>query len=373
MENNNSVKKLIDNITFRNWAEGRATRGEAEFWDHWIKLHPDNRKMALEAQQRILGFARKKESNSRAAESWQRFEMEISKTPAEINAKSPSDPHNTTVLLKKKSDFGWLVRVAAIVIVVLSGSFLWSSINDGTNIESDSLVHEEMVYQTIETNYGEQKELQLIDGTQIILNANSMIRYGRSLNRQNRIDIELEGEAFFSVSSRGHENFNAEEDLFQVFTKDGVVRVLGTRFSVSSYNDRTTVVLEEGRVAVAAGESADEEIETETRQWILQPNELAEFSRESEELIKKEIVDTRVYTSWKDSRLFFENIPVRDVILRLEQTFGIPFKVNDPSLLERTVSGSVENSELEVMARIFAEMLNVSVEVSDEQVLITTN
>src|SRR5690625_7026441 len=57
----------------------------------------------------------------------------------------------------------------------------------------------------------------------------------------------LDGEAYFTVPSRGHSDFDEEEELFQVFTRDGVIRVLGTRFAVSSHDNRTVVVLEEGR------------------------------------------------------------------------------------------------------------------------------
>src|SRR5690625_687708 len=89
---------------------------------------------------------------------------------------------------------------------------------------------------------------------------------------------------------------------------------------------------------------------------------------DSEGLIRKETVNTRIYTSWKDPRLYFENVPVREIIKRYEHTFGIPFTVSDKELLDRTVSGSVENSNLEVMARIFAEILDVTVEVTDNHV-----
>lgn len=358
--------------SFQNWVEGRATPEEADYWDQWIMQSDDNRKLVLEAQNRILGLSFRKKSGERAEESWQRFEKMISKPHIETNSgQGAVFQQPLTPLLRKKTNFGWILRAAAIAIVVLSGSLIWNNLTNMMDAETAPLMAEEMVYQTIETKYGEQKELQLFDGSHIILNANSLLRYGRSLSDRNRIQIELEGEAFFSVTSRDHTDFNDENDVFQVFTKDGVVKVLGTRFSVSSHNDRTIVVLEEGSVAVAAGESADSINGNEAEQWILYPNELAEFSRGNEGLIRKEVVNTRIYTSWKDSRLFFENVPVREIIHRFEQTFGIPFNVSDVTLLDRTVSGSVENSELKVMAQIFSEILNVSVEVYDEQVLIT--
>src|SRR5690625_5885425 len=114
---------------------------------------------------------------------------------------------------------------------------------------------------------------------------------------------------------------------------------------------------------IATADSEGGISEDESQQWVLQPEELAEFSNDSEGLIRKETVNTRIYTSWKDPRLYFENVPFREIIKRYEHTFGIPFTVSDKELLDRTVSGCVDNSNLEVMVRIFSAILDMNVDV----------
>src|SRR5690625_6610857 len=99
-----------------------------------------------------------------------------------------------------------------------------------------------------------------------------------------------------------------------VCKKDGLICVFGTRFTVSSHDNRTVVVLEEGSVMIATADSEGGISEDESQQWVLQPEELAEFSNDSEGLIRKETVNTRIYTSWKDQRLYFDNVHVRDII-----------------------------------------------------------
>lgn len=367
-----TVSDLIKDKSFQKWTRGLASAEEAAYWDHWIKQSDHHRRMALDAQKIILGFTLEKRSGSGAAKSWASLEGKLAELPPATDvSRRPSiafqEPKQS---FYKLSRFGSLARVAAILLLLFSGGLLWSQLSDTAGSEEVFEPQEEWVYQTIETAYGEQKELQLFDGSQIILNANSSIRYGRIMNNNNQIHIELNGEAYFSISSRGHSNFDEVNDTFQVFTKDGVVRVLGTQFSVSSYDDRTVVVLEEGTVSIATRDLSGGDNPQEEEQWILYPNELAEFSLDSAGLIRKEVVNASAYTSWKGPRLHFDNIPVREIIKRFEYTFGIPFIIRDTNLLDRTVSGSVENSELEVMAQIFAEILDVSVDVSEERVLI---
>jgi len=362
----------MEDDSFQRWARGESPFAEARIWDSWIHQSEEHRARATEAQKLILGMDLEKKERSMALDSWKVLEGKLnSSVPERVTSPHASLPtHKILPLNGRGSGVSWLARVAVAAVMLVTAGILWGYLNlnyPKVAGEFDGL-QEEMFYQNIETGYGEQKVMQLFDGTSVVLNANSSIRYGRSRGNHSRVDIELDGEAYFTVPSRGHSDFDEEEELFQVFTKDGVIRVLGTRFTVSSHDNRTVVVLEEGSVMIATADSEGGISEDESQQWVLQPEELAEFSNDSEGLIRKETVNTRIYTSWKDPRLYFENVPVREIIKRYEHTFGIPFTVSDKELLDRTVSGSVENSNLEVMARIFAEILDVTVEVTDNHV-----
>jgi ferric-dicitrate binding protein FerR (iron transport regulator) len=79
--------------------------------------------------------------------------------------------------------------------------------------------------------------VNLPDGSQVYLNRNSSVSYDKNFNPRN---IELEGEAFFSVVSG--------ETPFTVKTTQGEVDVLGTEFNVKAEAEELEVDVEEGVV-----------------------------------------------------------------------------------------------------------------------------
>jgi transmembrane sensor len=352
-----TVSKLLKDQSFRNWTEGKASLKEADYWDSWIQTSEENQKIAIEAQKQILGFRFEPGTESRAGKVWESIQHEMARREAPVYSihESRSTARHK---LRRSSAFKQVFKYAAIILIMLTGGLLWFTLVE--NVEEPT-EYTETTYHQVRTEFGEQKEINLSDGSYIILNANSSLEYSANQGEENDVDIRLDGEAYFSVTSRENGNFNSGKDLFRVETVDGTVNVLGTSFTVSSRNEKTRVVLEEGEVLVLPGhlkEKAEPGL-------IIQPNELVEFSRLNTAIIRQE-VDTRVYTSWKDARLILQSTPMAEVVERLEQTFGIPVNVRDNSVLNRTISGSIENTDLNTMIQILGELMSVHVEVQEE-------
>jgi transmembrane sensor len=355
-----TVKKLVRNQSFRKWTEGEASQREAEFWDNWIQEGDENQKKALEAQKIILGFYLGRKQGARPKIVWDRIESEINRKEkpgfypvGEIN-------HADRNLFSRKSSFRLALKYAAIILIMLTGGWLWSVTSEDTTEVSH---YEEREYRHVSTVYGEQKEINLSDGSYIVLNANSSLQFSIKPGSEKDVDIILDGEAYFSVTSRQNGSYDSGENIFRVETADGSLKVLGTSFSVSSHSDKTRIVLEEGKVLVLPAHK----YETDQQGLVLQPNELVEFSRLNTDIIRQ-VVDSRVYTSWKDSRLILQSTPMAEVVERLEQTFGIPVNVRDSSVLNRTISGSIENTDLNTMIHILGELMDIHVEVQEEAV-----
>ena len=90
------------------------------------------------------------------------------------------------------------------------------------------------------------------------------------------------------------------------------------------------------------------------------PGQLLEFEFGSK-LLPLMNVDVLPYTSWYLERLLFRSTPLTDIIKRLEETFGANIAVTDSDVLDLTFSGSIENTNLEVIARSLGEALNLTV------------
>lgn len=97
-------------------------------------------------------------------------------------------------------------------------------------------------YPTYATGIGEQRSLQLADGSTVELNARSKIRIHYS-KRQRSIDL-LQGQALFRVAKDGARPFIVRS----VTTR---VRAVGTEFDVYRKGSGTVVTVIEGQVAVS--------------------------------------------------------------------------------------------------------------------------
>jgi len=94
---------------------------------------------------------------------------------------------------------------------------------------------------------GVARQVILADGSKILLNSASTLKYPASFNTSERV-VELSGEAFFDVAGDAGKPF-------KVMIKGAEVEVLGTRFDVMAYPDepasKTTLV--DGVVKIKSG------------------------------------------------------------------------------------------------------------------------
>ena len=125
----------------------------------------------------------------------------------------------------------WILIAASIALLIFAGTLFYGS------PESPS--------QVVQTQFGEQQSIKLLDGSHLRLNANSKLTYASDDSwRDGKIRaVYLEGEAYFNVEKKP-----TSKQLFHVQTQHALVEVLGTAFNVHSTDDRVTVYLEHGSV-----------------------------------------------------------------------------------------------------------------------------
>lgn len=155
---------------------------------------------------------------------------------------------------------------------------------------------------------GGEYKLTLSDGTKIWLNSNSKLKYPTRFTGKERI-VELEGEAYFNVSK----NKNLP---FIVKMNDIQIKVLGTSFNVNAYSDEDEIIttLVEGKVEVSNLLREQKEI--------LKPNDQYHINIHNGNY-KKTIVDTDIYTAWKDGRFVFNNEKLEDIMVRLSRWYNV--------------------------------------------------
>jgi len=212
---------------------------------------------------------------------------------------------------------------------------------------------------TTATGYGQQKVISLESGTKITLNANSTITYRSGWVYDDEVRLKLDGEAYFNVAKRSSEF----DPVFRVETTDGDISVLGTRFMVSTRDQKTEVVLEEGQVAI------DIKSITKFDEILLEPSQRIEFGG-AVVSVDIERVDTELYTSWRNGFFVFDNTPLSKVAHRISETFGVNVHLANPRLQTRKISGSIENTDLDVVISGLAKTLDIPIQKRGNDVVV---
>lgn len=178
--------------------------------------------------------------------------------------------------------------------------------------------------------FGKRSEITLADGTHIWLNSGSQLSYPTEFKADSR-EVYLSGEAFFDVTSNPNQPF-------YVITHDIRVKVLGTSFNVSSYNEDNTTetVLVKGKVSAGKNVLFGKTIN-------LVPGERMIYNK-SNESVSKDRVDVAMYASWVKGYLIFDNIPITDVYKKLERYYNLDITAED-GLEKITFSGKLDLKE----------------------------
>ena len=134
----------------------------------------------------------------------------------------------------------WL-KVAAAIILLLGCNYFWYTYTENL---TEVYTNADSPYE-IKVPAGSRTNIVLPDGTEVSLNAGSVLRYCRGFGIRER-DVTLDGEGYFKVAKN-------EKIPFFVNTNGVQVKVVGTVFNVRAYDDDNYVMVSllEGRVTLA--------------------------------------------------------------------------------------------------------------------------
>ncbi|WP_462250749.1 FecR family protein [Ekhidna sp.] len=200
------------------------------------------------------------------------------------------------------------VSIAASIILVATLAIV--SLND-----SEPILIEQ------NTIAAESKTLNLPDGSQVILNANSSVSYSEDWDRI----VTLNGEAFFEVVEGGK---------FLVNTSIGSVEVLGTSFNVFARDSTFEVACKTGKVKV--------DIPTKSVSELITPGESIRLESDT---VKKTKIDENLVGRWQAGVFYFSDQRLSDVLREVERQFDV--KVNLSDSTDYIFNGYFTNKDVE--------------------------
>jgi transmembrane sensor len=211
---------------------------------------------------------------------------------------------------------------------------------------------------------GEKIEKTLPDGSVIILNSDSRIRYSKDLQRRASREVWVRGEAFFKVAR------TPKATPFIVHTEHFDVMVTGTQFNLNSEREQSSILLTEGSV----------KIQTPDGKVIrLKPGEYfamdGSATRQEEEQVatKGPAPKPEAVLSWLDKNLVFENTPLRDVAREIEMLYKVTVVIRSEKAGQRQVTGILPNDNLDILIRALEVAAECTITKDGKNVIIEEN
>lgn len=244
-----------------------------------------------------------------------------------------------------------IITLSKIAAVLLIGALVGIIVQNG--------MRSEPVYYTSIAPKGSVSQMVLPDNTVVYLNSGSEIKYSIEGTKGQR-EVFLKGEAWFQVERN-------EEKPFVVHTSFYDVNVLGTEFNVKAYpdDDKVITTLEKGSVRI----TSTEDFKIQSSQ-ILKPGEQLVYNKQTNVIRLKE-VKTKQYTAWKDNKLMFINMKLKELITLLERKHGVDIEVKDKSILEYHYDGTFTNESILEVMEILQETLPIHFEIENQKLIIS--
>ncbi len=338
------LEDLLNDDSFVRWIRGEADMEENQYWQNWLTGNSSNRVLFNEANILLRKLNTDEVRTPNTTEGLRRLQRSV--------AKYEHQRH-----LERSAHIGYsftFTRVAAgllLLVTTLATLYYFAWRSNNRSYLSATRVNNGV--ESFQTDYGQMAKLYLGDGSTIILNANTRIKVSSIQGNGTNINVWLKGEAYFDIS---HPT-GKRQRLLTVHTEGGTITDLGTRFVVKSRSDATQVVLVEGKVKVTPrGDSLHQRAG-----YTMKPGEMARFSGSTDRISIKQKVNTEVYTSWKDRKLVFDRTPMTQVAKCIEDTYGVRVIISERRIMDRQLSGTINNKDLEILKKALAHVLDVPV------------
>ena len=204
-----------------------------------------------------------------------------------------------------------------------------TTVNDHNLIDySKPVANNTVVYHTVKTPAQTTAEVELPDGTTVMLNACSQLRFPSTFTGGER-KVEVKGEAYFKVSHNALMPFIVEANGM-------TTKVTGTEFNVKANKfNSPAVTLVNGSVEVRP-------VGSDITPTKLKPGQHAVLSNKT---LTVTDVDTYIYTAWTEDKFYFDNSTLLDIANELGQWYNVSVVFDNPTKAKTRLFFTADRSE----------------------------
>ena len=204
---------------------------------------------------------------------------------------------------------------AAIVLPICIAFFTYYLVDSSQTVGAPFIV---------KADKGDKATIELPDGTNVVLNSASQLSYLNNFGENGR-RVQLNGEAYFKVA-------HDEKCAFIVQVGDLEVKVLGTSFNVSAYEDAkdVTVVLSEGKVGVYAQKTSH----------IMKPGDKIEYNKATHKITATQVHPSD-YIEWTKGNIYFEKESLENIMKTLSRIYDVEIRFDSNKLPNEYFTGTI--------------------------------
>ena len=276
-------------------------------------------------------------------------------------------------------------KAAAIFILAFIIGVIYMHYSNSVSI----LNTKSLSYCEINAPLGAKADIVLPDGSQVLLNAGSKIKYYSDFNIKNR-HLLLEGEAYFKVAK------NKRIPLI-VSVSNINIRAVGTEFNVKAYLNEGTIetTLIKGLVEISKNGSKENQVEKIS----LTPNQKALYVKEDDKLaiykadikekekheakiapkefyikpIISDNIDIAPIISWTQDQLMFRSETLENICIKLNRKYDVTFKFENEEVKNLRFTGTLEDETIEQVLNVIKSISPIDYTINKKAIVIREN
>jgi ferric-dicitrate binding protein FerR (iron transport regulator) len=271
--------------------------------------------------------------------------------PALADENGLSDQHTRTIPRRKAAKITIYIAAASLITIVFL--FFRQSTSSPEAAISARIPGKNDTPNEISTRPGSHSHITLPDGSQVVLNGNSMLTYDKYFDKEIR-EVQLNGEAYFDVTKN-------PDRPFIIHTRQMDIKVLGTSFNVKSYDNdkRSETSLIRGSIEVTMKNDPAKKIILKPADKLVIVNNAAAISgprhaltTDGPDISMKKINylpadSTVIETSWVDDRLIFRDLSFSDMAVEMERKYGVAFRFTNEKVKQLRFNGNFKNETID--------------------------
>jgi transmembrane sensor len=271
----------------------------------------------------------------------------------------------------------WLKLISAAVILVCFSMGIIQAYNYLRTTNKVSNKNNEIVVLN-----GTKTDVNLPDGSKVILNSGSKLTYSKDYSTSHTREIFLSGEAYFKV-------LHDKQHPFIIHTANFDIRDIGTTFNINAYPGEkiAEASLIEGAIEISFKNNR-KKILLEPRQKVVLINnnienkEAIAIQPTDKKVVNYKIVDLNINkdvksefeeTAWVDNELVFKNEAFGDLAKKMGRKYNVDISFGDDKIKASSVTGIFKNETVDQALKTLQMITPFKYEMNHNKIIIESS